>query len=161
MRDAMGGTIVLVIIVVFIVFALAYMAFNVNYTKAFRMKDKIISVYDDFNGDCSSDDCKKIITDYARKIGYTTDGNLRCPAGYERINGIYCIREQIIDTNKSSSSISYIKNSGQTGISVSDIKTKHYFNIITKINLHIPVVNNILDLSFFYIYGDTKTFEVN
>ena len=31
MRDAMGGTVTLVIIVVFIVVALGYMAFNVNY----------------------------------------------------------------------------------------------------------------------------------
>ena len=47
MRDALGGTVTLVIIVVFIVIALGYMAFNVNYTKAFRMKDKIITLYDD------------------------------------------------------------------------------------------------------------------
>ena len=55
MRDAMGGTVVLVIIVVFIVVTLGYMAFNVNYTKAFRMKNKIISVYEDYKGDCQSD----------------------------------------------------------------------------------------------------------
>jgi hypothetical protein len=42
MRDAMGGSVALVIIVVFIVIALGYMAFNVNYTKAFNMKNKII-----------------------------------------------------------------------------------------------------------------------
>ena len=44
MRDALGGSVTIVIIVVFIVIVLGYLAFNVNYTKAFRMKDKIISV---------------------------------------------------------------------------------------------------------------------
>ena len=66
MRDALGGTVVLMIIVIFIVFALGYMAFNVNYTKAFRMKNKIISVYEDYKGNCSSSECQKAITDYAK-----------------------------------------------------------------------------------------------
>ena len=44
MRDSLGGAVNIIIIVVFIVIALGYMAFNVNYTKAFRMKNKIISV---------------------------------------------------------------------------------------------------------------------
>ena len=46
MRDSIGGSVVLIIIVVFIVVALGYMAFNVNYTKAFRMKNKVIAVYE-------------------------------------------------------------------------------------------------------------------
>ena len=51
MRDAFGGAVNIYIIVVFIVFALGYMAFNVNYTKAFRMKDKIVALYEKYNGD--------------------------------------------------------------------------------------------------------------
>ncbi|MBO4731371.1 MAG: hypothetical protein J5597_01005 [Spirochaetaceae bacterium] len=63
MRDAMGGSVALVIIVVFIVIALGYMAFNVNYTKAFRMKNKIISVYEKYEGKCE-ENCEKEIKDY-------------------------------------------------------------------------------------------------
>ena len=160
MRDALGGTVVLMIIVVFIVFALGYLAFNVNYTKAFRMKNKIISVYEDYKGDCSSSECQNTIADYAKTIGYTVDTSMHCPTGFEKIKGLYCAREQITDTDKSQSSISYIKKSGGSGVALSDIKTKHYYTIVTKINLQIPVVNNIIDFQFFYVSGDTKTFEV-
>ena len=54
MRDALGGTVVLVIIVVFIVIVSGYMAFNVNYTKAFRIKNKIV---DNYNYDWTELDC--------------------------------------------------------------------------------------------------------
>ena len=45
MRDALGGTVNVVIIVMFIVIALGYITFNINYTKAFRVNDKIVSLY--------------------------------------------------------------------------------------------------------------------
>ena len=41
MRDAFGGVANLVIIVVFLVLVSGYLAFNVNYTKAFRVKIKL------------------------------------------------------------------------------------------------------------------------
>ena len=47
MRDGIGSVVMITIIIVFIVAASSYLAFNVNYTKAFRMKNKIISIYED------------------------------------------------------------------------------------------------------------------
>ena len=43
MRDAFGGLMNMVIIIVFLVLVSGYLAFNVNYTKAFRVKNKIIT----------------------------------------------------------------------------------------------------------------------
>ena len=63
MRDALGGTVTISIIVIFIVFSLGYMAFNVNYTKAFRMKDKIVAMYEKYNGSCGTD-CEQEILEY-------------------------------------------------------------------------------------------------
>lgn len=146
MRDAMGGSVTLIIIVVFIVIALGYIAFNVNYTKAFRMKDKIISVYDDYNGDCSGAKCKNEIKNYADKIGYSsgagTGGYITCPSGYSQVDNIYCIDE--------------VENSSQ----ISDARgIKKHYSIATKINLEIPIIKNIFkDMRFFYIFGETKTY---
>ena len=146
MRDALGGTVSLVIVTVFIVIALGYMAFNVNYTKAFRMKDKIIALYDDFEGNCDSA-CNQAISDYADTLGYATGGNLNCPDGYTDVNGmgIYCARQ-----------VQAINNEDED--TIRDIKPKFYYNIITKINLQIPIISNVFDFSFFYIRGDTKSF---
>ena len=54
MRDAMGGVVNLVIIVVFMVIVSGYLAFNVSYTRAFRVKNKIISTYEQYSGNCES-----------------------------------------------------------------------------------------------------------
>ncbi len=145
MRDAMGGTVALVIIVVFIVIALGYMAFNVNYTKAFRMKNKIISVYEDYDGNCLGE-CRNAIKSYAKTLGYSTGNNMSCPNGYYNSDDLYCYKK-VDASNKSIDGI------------VDDAKSKSYYRIITKINVEIPIINNILDLRVFYITGDTKSFE--
>jgi hypothetical protein len=37
-------------------------------------------------------------------------------------------------------------------------KEYYYYKIVTKINIDIPVVNNMLNLNALYLTGDTKTF---
>ena len=145
MRDAMGGSVVLIIIVMFIVIALGYMAFNVNYTKAFRMKNKVISVYEEYDGECLSE-CKKKIKDYSKSIGYTSANGFKCPSGYTSVDNIYCVK----------SMQEYATRSDDV---VQEGKTKYYYRIITKITVEIPIINNILDLNVFHITGDTKSFE--
>ena len=143
MRDSLGGTVSLVIIVVFIVVALGYMAFNVNYTKAFRMKNKIISTYEDFEGDCSTQNCRGVIKNYAKTLGYAKSGNFTCPSGYSPVDNLYCVKQVFVEELKDV---------------VRDRNTRYYYKIITKINVEVPIINNILDLRIFYITGDTKTF---
>ena len=145
MRDAMGGTTTLVIIVVFIVFALGYMAFNVNYTKAFRMKNKIISVYEDYDGNCLGD-CQSAIKNYAKTLGYSIGNGMECPTGYSNSNNLYCYKK-VDATGRATDGV------------IEDAKRKSYYKIITKINVEIPIINNMLDLKIFYITGDTKSFE--
>lgn len=146
MRDSMGGSVVITIIVVFIVVALAYLAFNVNYTKAFRMKNKIISYYEDFNGNCDSA-CHGKIKEYADAIGYKPD-TLNCPGSYNQKEGLYCVKEVLV--------------SGGGTVDPSrpnDQGKRTYYRIITKINIEIPIISNVFDLSVFNISGDTKVMK--
>ena len=146
MRDAMGGTVVLVIIVVFIVIALGYMAFNVNYTKAFRMRNKIVSVYNAYDGECLSD-CQTEIQKYASSIGYSIgNGALNCPDSSYSVDGnkLYCYKA--VDITHKTNEDSY------------DIEGV-YYKIVTKIDVKVPIINNALNLRVLYITGDTKTFK--
>lgn len=162
MRDALGGTVTLVIIVFFIVVALGYAAFNVNYTKAFRMKDRIIATYEDYNGNCTSE-CVSAIEEYANEIGYRPY-TLQCPSSDDSTNSwrimgdyqLYCVQAISVSGNSNSTDFDIIKGKEQS----SDMKKRQYYRIITKINLQIPIISNILDFRFLYISGDTKTFEV-
>ena len=157
MRDSLGGTVTLIIIVVFIVVVSSYMAFNVNYTKAFRMKNKIVDEYNKHQGACmvtkndkgiiDSNSCLDNIQTYAKEIGYNPHivAN-RCPDGYEDTN-YYCYRE-------------VMKYSDDSTGDVVGSKKYHYYSIVTMIDINIPIVENILGLRLLSIKGDTKTFEV-
>ena len=153
MRDSIGSSVVIVIIVVFIVFAMSYLAFNVNYTKAFRMKNKIISLYKEYNGDCT-DNCKSEIKNYAEKIGYKPSRRLRCPpcsvsSNYTVGNDLYYCSCQYHITDKTKTS------------DIQDLGDRYYFHIITRINMDIPIIGNMIDLEVFNISGDTEVFVKN
>ena len=157
MNEGIGSTTILTIIVVFIALVSGYMAYNVNYTKAFRMKNKIISLYEENNGVCGSS-CQNEIVQYAKEIGYNPAGNLKCndtdikPIGIvdsygSNKKGLYC--EYKIQAQKSKSSDQVFKDS----------KDEYYYRILTRINIQIPVLQKILPLRILNVTGDTKSFS--
>ncbi len=148
MRDSLGGAVNIIIIVVFIVIALGYMAFNVNYTKAFRMKNKIISEYEKANGKCESGSgCYNSIIDYAHEIGYEPNRNsFKCPSDFRSDNHhLYCYKSYVVSRREAPNE------------SINDRADGKYYRIVTKINIEIPIIDNILDLNIFKVSGDTKT----
>ena len=149
MRDAFGGIVNIALIVFFIVVAFSYIAFNINYTKAFRMKDKIIAIYNQYNGVCN-DRCKQEIRDYAAAIGYKPSGRLECNASGgenpgENDMNLFCIREiSGTDVNPSLGELD-------------DLGAYHY-EIRTIINIDVPIIRNIFMYESFQIKGYTKNF---
>ena len=146
MRDALGGTVVITLIAIFTVAVMSYMAFNVNYTKAFRMKDYIITVYDERNGDCYGvGECEDLINNYAKQIGYNPR-SFDCPSGSQDSRGIYCITKKVQTLEESDSEYN-------------DIKTKVYYSIQTKIDIRMPIIDNWLSTKVFMVTGNTKAYD--
>lgn len=149
MRDAFGGLMNMVIIVVFLVLVSGYLAFNVNYTKAFRVKNKIITTIEQYEGACDPGDetnaCNKAIRAYMTTIGYNAD-DLRID-GYTCGSG-YCIKKET----------SYDTYSTDEGI-VKDLSGKVYYKVTTAIVIDIPIINKIMpNLNIFQVSGATKSF---
>lgn len=150
MRDAFGGIVNIVIIVVFLVIVSGYLAFNVNYTKAFRVKNKIISTYEQYEGVClnQSNQCHLIIKDYMKQLGYDApkipeEDGYTCPYGWG-----YCYKEMKVPSTD-----------GIDGMDDTAYR-KVYYKIKTRININIPIINNIMpSLRIFEISGDTKVIE--
>ena len=145
MRDAFGGAVNIYIIVVFIVFALGYMAFNVNYTKAFRMKNYVISAVEQYEGiGCMNGGltggmtaCRQRIQEYANGLKYAPV-NLQCHNDSARVDGLYCISE--IERDSSRNSVQY--------------------RIVTQVDVNLPIINNIMGLEFFQVSGDTRSLRI-
>ena len=145
MRDALGGTVNIIIIVMFIVIALGYITFNINYTKAFRVNDKIVSLYEQNKGNCgSASTCATQIKEYAHNLGYQTDLDFSCPSGFTKQDNIYCLKT--VD----------VRNNG----GIDEVKAEYYI-IVTKTKFSIPIINNIMDLEVFSVRGSTKTIYKN
>ena len=141
MRDSLGGLVSIFIIVVFVVLIMGYLAFNVNYTKAFRMRDKVIDTLNVYDGYCNND-CKKEIDDYAKEIGYPRV--TRCSNGEKDETGYYC----------------YVQLSKDDSRNTTFGDKTFYYEIYTKTSIDIPVINNLLQLndSLGELKGITKTF---
>ena len=150
MSDSLGGTVVIVIIVVFITLVSGYMAFNINYTKAFKMKNKIIDTYEKYNGACNTaTDCNKEIENYAKEIGYNTE-RFNCSKGTAHGTiGKYCVYEVTVASEYSDSD----KNAIFNGNDFCDDYRK-YYEITTKPETpKIPI--------FYYFFRNTGYFSVS
>lgn len=141
MRDALGGVVNIAIIVVFMVIVSGYLAFNVNYTKAFRVKNKIISVIENREG--LDEIGKKEIENYAKSIGYNVNIN-KCSGEWEAVNkdkGTFCYKRVSQDKG-------------------SDRLDKGYYEIITFVSIDIPIIKNIMPhIEFFQVRGSTKSIK--
>ena len=153
MRDAYGGIVNLSMIVVFLLLVCGYLAFNVNYTKAFRVKNYIITAFEQYEGNCDndSDACVQKISDYIAQIGYSAPDFDLNSVGYEGCDEPgscgcqrgYCYKKYTV--------------SGNGDDSISENDTQVYYRITTQINVDIPIINKIMpNLKIFQVSGNTK-----
>jgi len=153
MRDAFGGLINIAIIIVFLVIVSGYMAYNVSYTKAFKVKNKVISTIEEFEGNCDfnkdGDKCVTIIDTFMRQIGYNpvSRTELQNHAKFDKPEGcdasnVYC------QTGYCTMKCQYNTDS---------VANKYYYyRVVTYVTLDIPIINKVMSgMTVFQVTGDT------
>lgn len=147
MREGLGSAVMIAIIAVFIAIVSAYLAFNVNYMKAFNMKNRIVDYFNRYEGKCTNtaNECYKKIEEYAKSIGYEPL-TMNCSGGYGS-SKYFCYRER-----------TYYESSESPD--VNDIHQGSYYEIVTKVNINIPIVKNVFSgIGVFNVKGNTKVFN--
>lgn len=141
MKDAFGGILNLVFITVFLVLVSGILGLTVNYTKAFKMKNAVITGIEQYEGygcfDSKKDTaCQQKITEYAKSIGYHPV-SINCPTKDDFHSGgqYFCYSER------------YSSNG------------KKYYSIITQVDINIPIINRIMGMTFFQVHGDTRNLK--
>lgn len=140
MKDAFGGILNLVFISVFLLIVIGVLGLVTTYTKAFKMKNIVISSVEQYEGSCCDGNnggascvndsaCVSKIRIEAEKLGYSPV-NLNCPTDYSN-NELYCIKK--IDEG-----------------------SRYYYNVIVQVDVHFPIVSNILGFRMFQVSGDTR-----
>lgn len=97
MRESIGGTWTMQIVIVFILFFVAFITLTINYTRAFKVKNEVINIIEreegltmdatsntDIAGDTAG--ARTLISYYLRQNGYNTMG--RCPVGWSGVSSL-------------------------------------------------------------------------
>lgn len=143
MKDAFGGVINMVFVALFLLIMIGILGLVVSYTKAFKMKNIIITHIENYEASgCFTEDtaCMNKIKASAEGIGYGS--RIKCPEDYGKIDGLFCYKE-IISTN--------------TENHVSSRPTS--YRIITQVDLDLPIISSIFSINFFQVVGDTRVIE--
>ena len=143
MKDAFGGIINMVFVALFLVIMIGILGLVVSYTKAFKMKNIIITHIENYEASgCFTADtaCMNKIKASAEGIGYGS--RITCPADFIKIDGLFCYKEMI---------------STKTENHISDRPIS--YRIITQVDLDLPIISSIFSINFFQVIGDTRVIE--
>ena len=139
MQEAFGGLLNVFLLALFLTIVSGVLAVSVNYIKAFRMKNFVISTIEKYEGtSClinQSSACAEEIVSNANKIGYG-GSSMSCPHGYSRdYSGLYCYKANYHS------------------------KGRYSYSIITQVSFNFPVIDKILNFDIFQVHGDTRIIE--
>ena len=141
MREAMGGTWLLGLVLPFIVFFASFLAISINYAKAFNVKNNIVDLISKYEGNnCNS---RKKIAEYLQDVGYLVPG--KCPTGYD---GYGLDAAKLPSGNKAYFCLDKDETAGTTVID------KSYYSVLVFFRIDLPLVG---DITTFNIKGETES----
>lgn len=157
MRDAIGQVFALQVILIFVMLINGYMAYSVNYSRAFRVKNQIVNIIEEYEG-TKNERAIDEINEYIAKMSYDVDNQqmIDFENNYTNMKNIPSSNVTDVDC-PGYTGWCYIEHTvTQTG--ADEDKQGVYYTIVTFVNIDIPVVKNILGLgSFLQVVGETRT----
>lgn len=144
MREAIGGTWLFTIVIVFIVLFTSFLALSINYSKAFKVKNGIVNIIEKNEG--VSREARDEISEYLSSVGYVVYSS--CPkttsvSNSERAKGFDA---SISNSNKYRYCVArVIDNNGNI--------QKNYYKVTVFFRVDLPILG---ELFTFPVTGETK-----
>ncbi len=146
MKEAIGGTWLFMIVILFLALFASYLCLSINYSRAFKVRDEIINIIENRKGiwDAHGTDTGAIaeIQDYLASVGHRADGV--CDDGFDGYN----LSSKGITTNKPVFCIKTIDSS-----TYKDVLTSRYYKVQVFYELDIPMFRQFFNST---IYGTTR-----
>jgi len=168
MKEALGGVSIFQIVIIFIILFAGIMCLTINESKAFGVKDEIITIIQNqkfgvgispLNNEINNSTASKI-SQHLNEVGYRTTGT--CPSnewkGYDRNghvvtnNASYCIKVNDVSNSFYLDLVEKCKNN-KCSVTTNDYPKMVYYDVVLFYQLDIPVLNDVMN---FKIYGSTK-----
>ena len=140
MRDATGGALLINIILTFIVIFIALLSSSINYSKAFKVKDRIIDIIEEERA--YNDDAKAKIHSYLKDVGYIISTQQTCSCGSDR----KCTN--LTPTARENSGYRYCVYKYTDANQV-------YYKVVAYMYFDMPIVSDVLKIP---VYGETRSF---
>lgn len=152
MKDAYGGIVNLVFIALFLLILSCIFGLIVSYTKAFKMKNNVISVIERYEGSgctcngagsCtgSGTECRSKIVEGAKRLGYAPV-DIECPANYDKVDYLFCVKQIVSRPKDKNHNIRYT------------------YDVITQVDINFSLVSSIFGFNVFKISGETQEIEL-
>lgn len=144
MRETIGGTWLTQLIIAFMFVFVAFLALSINYSKAFRVKNEVLSIIEKHDG--INNDTIKTINNYLKNNGHIEMGS--CPNGSYGIiiNGINNY-EPAVSNKRYNYCISKLNSN------TLNFPKRSYYDVKLFLKFNLPIIGNI---TTFPIEGQTK-----
>lgn len=144
MQDAFGGILNITIVAVFFILVSSILAMTVNYTKAFKMKNYVISTIEQYEGSgcgCTGERttntlCISKIKNYASDLGYAPKMTNCNGNGDRPIDGLFCCGKSESSENLSSKQLMY--------------------SVTTQVDIDFPLIDKLMGTKALQVHGDTR-----
>ncbi len=144
MREAIGGTWIFSIVIVFIVLFTSFLAISVNYSKAFKVKNGIVNIIEKREG--ISDATVDEISDYLNSVGYLVYSS--CPDYVASQSNESAHGFEASNTNSRKFKYCIARTEDTSG----NIK-KTYYKVTVFFRVDLPIMGEIFT---FPVTGETK-----
>lgn len=149
MRETVGHTFIIKIVVALTLLFSAFLVVAITYNKVFRLKNQVVSIIEKYEGVSSGSYSYKTINNYLSANNYSTMS--KCPSGYQGVTSYsggledvssnkkyyYCIKKSVVKIKK-----------------LKENESREIYNVILFYKLNIPLFG---DMTIFEIKGQTKT----
>lgn len=146
MREAIGGTWITQLVIVFMFVFAAFLALSINYSKAFRVKNETLSFVEKNEG--INEKSVWFINNYLKNSGYTMKGT--CEEGMYGINIDSTTKFLINNSNKKTK---YNYCIGKVASKTTNFKYRAYYKVKLFFKFNLPVMGDIFT---FDVDGQTK-----
>lgn len=139
MKAATGNAMLMNIMIVFMVIVMALLVTSISYTKAFRIKNRIVDIIEYYNGDFnnSKDEITNEINTSLSSVGYRLSSSTSC----KKIDN-----KEALSINTNYQVCIYEYNDSNRG---------KYYKVISYMYFDVPLVGGILNIP---VSGETKVF---
>lgn len=145
MREALGGYFNLTILFAFILLVSGFISLSINYTKAYRVKNNVLTYLEKYEGNPNNEEMLESIDSYIKSVGYkASNDSIRAASDQGYTCQIYKGQDQGWCYKKDSS----------TG-------DRFTIDMVVFVSLDIPIINRVFsNFRFFWLNGTTSSIPI-